>query len=57
VLRWSVEILSELEEMKQIPVSVKEYPSRIMLPVFPSPAYISKEKYENGIEVIEACAN
>lgn len=51
-IKLPMEVVTNSGEVKNIEVPPEEYYPIIALPVFRPPAYISKEKYEGGIEMI-----
>lgn len=51
-LKLPIEIVTMNDEVKTIEVTEEEYYPMIALPAFKLPAYVTKEKYEAGIEMI-----
>ncbi|MGB7923306.1 MAG: hypothetical protein WCF57_08680 [Pyrinomonadaceae bacterium] len=51
-IKLPMEVITRGGEVKNIEVSPEDYYPIIALPVFRPPAYISKEKYDGGIEMI-----
>ena len=48
----TIEIVTNSDEVKTIPVTPEEAFPIIALPVFKPPAHVSKEPYQSGIELI-----
>jgi hypothetical protein len=51
-LKLTIEIVTNSDEVKTIQVTSEEAYPMIALPVFKPPAYITKQPYESGIELI-----
>lgn len=51
-IKLPVEVVTRSGEVKNVEVPPEDYYPIIALPVFKPPAYVSKEKYEGGIELV-----
>lgn len=51
-LKLPMEVVTTRGEVKNIEVAPEDYYPIIALPLFKPPAYVSKEKYEGGIEMV-----